>query len=126
MSDSPYSLRALALSLHDRGYWVLGLRLPGHGTAPSGMVHVRTADMIAATRLAMTHLRNNLGDKPVHIVGYSTGATLAINFALEAMNGNAESAPSSLILISPAIRIHGSAGWQVSRIPWHIFQVWEA
>ena len=110
MSDSPYSLRALALSLHARGYWVLGLRLPGHGTAPSGMVHVSPADLIAATRLAMTHLRNKLGDKPVHIVGYSNGAALAINFALEAMNDNAVPPPSSLILISPAIRIHDSAG----------------
>jgi alpha-beta hydrolase superfamily lysophospholipase len=110
MSDSPYSLRALALSLHERGYSVLGMRLPGHGTAPSGMVHVKPADMIAATRLAMTHLRNRVGDKPIHIIGYSTGAALAINFALEAMNGNAAPTPASLILISPAIRIHGAAG----------------
>ena len=38
MSDSPYSLRALG-EAHavEHGYQVLGLRLPGHGTAPSGL-----------------------------------------------------------------------------------------
>ncbi|MCK7473286.1 MAG: hypothetical protein MZV49_06645 [Rhodopseudomonas palustris] len=35
MSDSPYSLRALGEALNRAGYLVLGLRLPGHGTAPS-------------------------------------------------------------------------------------------
>ncbi|MGE5153355.1 MAG: alpha/beta hydrolase, partial [Bdellovibrio bacteriovorus] len=37
MSDGPYSLRALGEALAKRGYRVLGLRMPGHGTAPSGL-----------------------------------------------------------------------------------------
>lgn len=37
MSDSPYSLRALSETFNRRGYQVLGLCLPGHGTAPSGL-----------------------------------------------------------------------------------------
>jgi hypothetical protein len=36
MSDSPYSLHALAETLAQQNYWVIGLRMPGHGTAPSG------------------------------------------------------------------------------------------
>jgi len=36
LSDSPYSMRALGQSLHRRGATVVGLRIPGHGTAPSG------------------------------------------------------------------------------------------
>ena len=32
MSDSPYSLRALGEALNKHDYWVIGLRLPGHGT----------------------------------------------------------------------------------------------
>ncbi len=109
MSDSPYSLRALAQSLHARGYWVLGLRMPGHGTAPAGLVDVRVADMIAATRLGMAQLHDRLGDKPVHMVGYSTGAALALNFALDAMSGDAVPLPATLVLISPAIRVHSAA-----------------
>lgn len=34
LSDSPYSLRAVAERLHAEGYTVVGLRVPGHGTCP--------------------------------------------------------------------------------------------
>ena len=109
MSDSPYSLRALAETLGERGYWVSGLRLPGHGTAPSGLRFVKAADMIAAVRLAMNHLVEAIGDRPVHIVGYSNGAALALDYALDAANGLVSPEPASLILISPAIRINRAA-----------------
>jgi len=111
MSDSPYSLRALAKTLSQRGYWVIGLRLPGHGTAPSGLKYITMDDMTAAVRLAMEHLASKLGGKPIHIVGYSTGAALALDFALKAMEGSASPVPASLVLISPAIRIHATAAF---------------
>ena len=109
MSDSPYSLRALAETLRQRGYWVVGLRLPGHGTTPSGLKHITMHDMSAAVRLAMGHLASTPGKKPIHMVGYSTGASLALDYALDAVDGKASPAPASLVLISPAIRIHPSA-----------------
>ena len=109
MSDSPYALRALGLALNRHQYRVLGMRMPGHGTAPSGLRFVTAQDMTAAVRLGMKHLAAGLGDKPIHIVGYSTGAALALDFALEAMQGNASPVPASLVLISPAIRVHSAA-----------------
>ncbi|MDH3994349.1 MAG: alpha/beta fold hydrolase, partial [Gammaproteobacteria bacterium] len=93
MTDSPYSLRALGETLHQRGYQVLGLRLPGHGTAPSGMLHVTWQDMSAAVNLAMNHLNASLGDKPIHIIGYSTGAALALDYVLQTQQGNAGKNP---------------------------------
>jgi alpha-beta hydrolase superfamily lysophospholipase len=110
MSDSPYSLRALAETLLKRDYHVIGLRLPGHGTAPSGLKHVTRHDMAAAVGPAMEHLDASLEGKPVHMVGYSTGAALAVEFALDAMEGGAKPVPASLVLISPAVRIHAAAG----------------
>ena len=80
MSDSPYSLRTLGGTLHERGYNVIGLRLPGHGTAPSGLRNVTWQDMDAAVLLAMDHLASTLGSKPIHMIGYSTGAPLALNY----------------------------------------------
>lgn len=109
MSDSPSTLRSVGEALEQQGYWVVGLRLPGHGTAPSGLRHVTWPDMAAAVRLAMEHLAVSVGDRPVHMVGFSTGAALALDFVLEAEEGNASPIPASLVLISPAIRIHPGA-----------------
>lgn len=111
MSDSPYSLRALGESLNRHGFQVIGLRLPGHGTAPSGLKYVHWQDMAAAVSLAMEHLYSGLGSatSSLHIIGYSTGASLALDFTLKALDGKYSSIPDSLVLISPAIRVHGSA-----------------
>jgi alpha-beta hydrolase superfamily lysophospholipase len=109
MSDSPYSLRALGETLNQRNYWVVGLRLPGHGTVPSGLKSISWEDMAAAVRLGMEHLVSKVGRGPIHIVGYSTGAPLAIDYALGMLEGNAELAPASLVLISPAIGISPAA-----------------
>jgi alpha-beta hydrolase superfamily lysophospholipase len=106
MSDSPYSLRAIGKSLNRVGYLVIGLRLPGHGTAPSGLTTVTWRDMAAAVRLAMMHLADELPDKPLHIIGYSNGGPLALDFALEAVAEFDMPVPASLVLVSPAIRVH--------------------
>jgi len=109
MSDSPYSLRALGETLNSHGYKVIGLRLPGHGTAPSGLKRATWQDMAAAAKLAMEHLESSLGSGAIHIIGYSTGASLALDYTLSAIEKTSAVVPASLVLISPAIRVH-SAG----------------
>ena len=109
MSDSPYSIRALGKALNQRNYWIIGLRLPGHGTAPSGLTNIHWEDMAAAVRLCIEHLASKVRHKKIHIVGYSTGAPLALDFSLEALEGKASPLPASLVLISPAIGIHSIA-----------------
>jgi len=109
MSDSPYSLRALGEAINERGFQVIGLRLPGHGTAPSGLRSISWRDMAAAVRLAMGHLAAELGSKPIHIIGYSTGGPLALDFALQAVESGDGPAPASLVLISPAIKVHAAS-----------------
>ena len=110
MSDSPYALRTLGKALHRKGYWVIGMRMPGHGTAPSGLRYISLHDMAAAVRIGMSHLDEKVNGKPVHMVGYSTGAPLAVEFALDALEGKSTPVPSSLVLVSPAIGIHAAAG----------------
>jgi alpha-beta hydrolase superfamily lysophospholipase len=110
MSDSPYALRTLGKALHQKGYWVVGMRLPGHGTAPSGLRYIDRHDLAAAVRIGMSHLDKKVNNKPVHMVGYSTGAPLAVEFALDAFDGKSSPVPASLTLISPAIGIHAAAG----------------
>ncbi len=109
MSDSPYSLRVLGQTLKQRNYWVIGLRLPGHGTAPSGLKYIHWQDMAAAVRLAVAHLATKVGKKPIHLVGYSNGAPLTLNYALEAFEKENLPTPASLVLISPSIGLHPAA-----------------
>ena len=109
MSDSPYSLHTLGKALHQQNYWVVGLRMPGHGTAPSGLRYINRDDMAAAVRLGMRHLATKVNNKPVHMIGYSTGASLALEYTLDALDGDSAPVPASLVLISPAIGVHPSA-----------------
>jgi alpha-beta hydrolase superfamily lysophospholipase len=110
MSDSPYALRTLGKALHQKGYWVVGMRMPGHGTAPSGLRYISRHDLAAAVRIGMSHLDNKVNGKPLHMVGYSTGAPLSLEFTLDALEGKSAPIPASLVLVSPAIGIHGAAG----------------
>jgi alpha-beta hydrolase superfamily lysophospholipase len=105
MSDSPYSLRSEGERLHVAGAYVIGLRIPGHGTAPSGLLRVSWQDMAAAVRLAMRHLRERVGDRPLHVVGFSNGAALAVHYALTALSDESLPRPDSLVLLSPAIGV---------------------
>ena len=111
MSDSPYSLRALGESLNQRGYWVVGLRLPGHGTAPLGLKTSTWEDMAAAVRLGMEQLASKVAPDAIHVIGYSAGAALALDYTLDVLDGSAAKAglPAGLVLISPAIGISPAA-----------------
>ena len=106
MSDSPYSMRTLAYALNQQGYHVIALRSPGHGTVPSGLRSISWQDMAAAVGLAMKHLSTELDGRPVHMIGYSAGASLALNHTLDALEQQAVPPPASVVLISPAIRVH--------------------
>jgi len=115
MSDSPYSLRQLGQRLHAAGAHVIGLRMPGHGTAPSGLVELTWQDMTAVTRLAMRHLAEKNGNRPLYIVGYSTGAALAIHYALTGLEDETLPGVERVALLSPAIGVSSVAAlavWQ--------------
>jgi alpha-beta hydrolase superfamily lysophospholipase len=105
MSDGPYSMRGLAELLHGAGAHVVGLRLPGHGTASSGLVTARWEDMAAAAALALAHVRAAVGDAPLYVVGYSNGAALAVHLALAALDDDSLPRAKGLLLLSPAIGV---------------------
>ena len=115
MSDSPYSLRNLGERLHQEGAWVVGLRIPGHGTAPVGLVDVKWQDMAAAVKLAMLHLRAQVNDAPLYIVGYSNGGALAVQYTLSSLKDESLPMPQGLVLLSPEIgitKLAALAVWQ--------------
>jgi alpha-beta hydrolase superfamily lysophospholipase len=121
MSDSPYSLRSIGLRLNAGGAQVVGLRLPGHGTIPSGLVRLKWEDMAAAVRLAMRHLKDRVGDAPIFMVGYSTGGALAVEYALGILDDPALPPVKKIVLISPAMgvtRLAALSAWQARLGRW--------
>ena len=115
LSDCPYSLRRLGQKLSASGAHVLGLRIPGHGTAPSGLVKIKWEDMAGAVRLAMGHLKKQLGDIPLYIVGYSNGGALAVQYILSTLENASLPRASGVVLISPEIgiaKVAALAAWQ--------------
>ncbi len=113
MSDSPYSLREVGQHLNKKNAWVLGLRFPGHGTAPSGLTNLRWEDMARAVELAMDHLDEKIGNQPIYIVGYSAGGALAVQYALKALSDRKRPQAKGIVLISPAIGVTSLASFAV-------------
>ncbi len=117
LTDSPYSLRHLARRYQQQGFIALGLRIPGHGTVPAGLVEVDWETWLAATRLAVREARLLAsGKRPLHLVGFSNGGALAVKYALDALAvkyaldaladpSGTLAKPDRLVLISPMIGV---------------------
>ena len=106
LTDSPYSVKALAETLHARGFDVIALRLPGHGTLPSMMTEMSFADWSAAVRIAARAAASRVpAGAPFYVGGYSTGGTLSLLYALESLDDPLLRRPDRVLLISPAITL---------------------
>lgn len=104
LTDSPYSMLSIARLYQQRGFVAVGLRLPGHGTVPAGMRDANRRDWRAAVSLAADYVRGRVGDKPVHLVGYSMGGTLVLHDTLDRIK-NDEPVADRIVLLSPAIGV---------------------
>lgn len=118
LTDAPYSQRHIAELYRSRGFVAIVPRLPAHGTVPAALTQVEWEDWAAATRLAVREARRRAGPgRPLHIVGFSNGGALAMQYALDAIEDPKLARPDRLVLISPMIgitafaRLAGVAGW---------------
>lgn len=106
LTDSPYSLRRIGELLYSKGFYVVGLRLPGHGTVPGALTLVRWQDWVAARRIGARQVRERIGpERPFIVAGYSNGGALAVKYALDAMVETDLPVPDRLLLFSPEIGI---------------------
>lgn len=110
LTDAPYSLRHVARYYRDRGYVAIGLRVPGHGTVPAGLAAADADEWMAATRLAVREAERRVGpERPLHLVGYSNGAALAVKYALDVIEQGQGRQADRIVLISPMIGVSGFA-----------------
>jgi alpha-beta hydrolase superfamily lysophospholipase len=110
LSDSPYSLRALAELLARDGFAVVAPRMPGHGTVPGALAVATREDWRAAVRVAMAATaRARPAGGPLVVVGYSNGAALALDYTLQALDDRTLPRPDRLIFLSPALAVTPAA-----------------
>ncbi len=106
LTDSPYSVRRLAVDYQQRGFVAVAPRLPGHGTAPGALTDVDWETWLAVTRLAVREATRLAGDNmPLHLVGYSNGGALAMKYALDSLDSPKLRKPQQLVLLSPMIGV---------------------
>ncbi|MBY6017722.1 alpha/beta fold hydrolase [Halomonas denitrificans] len=117
MSDSPYYMAPLARHFADRAH-VVGLRLPGHGTVPSMLTTLEWQDLAAATATAARHLKAQMGDRPVLLVGFSTGAALGLHHALSQQLAGEAPDIAAMAFLSPAMGLRPIAqgAWWQNRV----------
>lgn len=106
LTDSPYSLRHVGKLYLDKGFAVVSIRLPGHGTVPGALRIAKLEQWAAATRLAMREARRIAGDGvPLHLVGYSNGGALALDYTVGALSDDTLTRPDRVVLLSPMVGI---------------------
>jgi len=106
LTDSPYSMRHLARIFEEQGYYVLALRMPGHGTIPNGLLHATWKDWMAATNLGSRHVRGKVPEElPFYIVGYSNGGALAVKYIMDSLDNEKLPTPDRAILLSPMLGV---------------------
>jgi alpha-beta hydrolase superfamily lysophospholipase len=119
LTDSPYSMRAVADVLSRNGVYSLSQRMPGHGTVPAGLARSSWQDWLAAVRIGVRHVRASIpGNAPLFLVGYSNGGALVLKYTLEAIERRDGPRPAKLILLSPMIGVTPAArlAWWISRL----------
>lgn len=95
--DCPFTLRDIGKQLQHSGILTRSILLPGHGTNPMDLMNISYHDWLQAVKYGIQSLKKEVGS--VYLVGFSTGAALAIFQALQ------ETDIAGIILLSPAIKV---------------------
>ena len=80
-TGTPAEMRLLGDHLHQEGYTVLGVLLPGHGTKPEDLNETQWQDWYAAVEDAFKRLKEHCSE--IMVAGLSMGGLLAIKAAAE-------------------------------------------
>jgi alpha-beta hydrolase superfamily lysophospholipase len=111
LTDSPYSVRAVAEVYRRHGFYALCMRMPGHGTVPGALTTATWEDWRAAARIGVRHVRERVGaGKPLHLVGYSNGGEIVTHYALDTLSDDTLPKADKVVLLSPMTGVTSFTG----------------
>ena len=96
-TGSPPEMRLIGEYLHQRGFTVAAPLLPGHGTAPHDLHHLRWNDWTSHVDAALVGLRTRC--QTIFVGGLSLGSLLALHLAAH------HSDLGGIVLYSPAVKL---------------------
>ncbi|HGY57080.1 MAG TPA: alpha/beta fold hydrolase [Caldithrix abyssi] len=112
LTDSPYHILSTAKLFAQNGYYVIGLRLPGHGTVPGALKHISWTDWYQAVKFAASYVLEEIekrGGGDFYAGGFSTGGALILHYTLQGLLNNTHRVPDKLLFLSPAIGVMPAA-----------------
>ncbi len=119
LSDSPYFMRHLAAYFQSRGFRVMAVLLPGHGTRPGDMLDVTWQEWAKTVAWGTEKLAEEVDE--LYLGGYSAGGVLSIYQSLQ------DKRVRGLFLFAPALDIthkaaiaswHKLLSWLFPRLKW--------
>jgi esterase/lipase len=111
LGETPYAMRALGERFAAACFLVRAILLPGHGTVPGDLLDVGHADWVEATRAGAQSFAG-LAER-LYLVGFSSGGTLALDYALGEPQPLAP-VLAGLVLLAPVIATR-SGQWPLTR-----------
>ena len=126
LTDSPYSMRDMAKIFYEKGYYVLALRYPYHGTYPGELLKLNWKDFSKTARFGARMVKEKIKgiqEGKFYMMGYSTGATTSLQYIAHDMKEDRElPKPDGVFWLSPAMGVNpmaklGFLDIMVSKIP---------
>ena len=103
LSDSPYFMRQLASFFQAQGFCVLAILLPGNGTQPGDLLHIRWQEWAKTVAFGADRLAEYAEE--IYLAGFSAGGALAVLHSLQ------DKRVRGLFLYAPALKISPRAAW---------------
>lgn len=97
--DTPFLMKDIGANLQSQGLLVRSIMLPGHGSVPGSLLNVDYEDWVQAVRYGVATLEKEVDQ--IYLVGFSTGAALALYYILKNPTHIA-----GLVSVSPAFEIN--------------------
>ncbi|MCE3238396.1 MAG: Thermostable monoacylglycerol lipase [Gammaproteobacteria bacterium] len=97
--DSPFSMKEIGLHLQSQGILSRAIVLPGHTTVPGALLNTDYHQWLQAVHYGITSLAKEV--KHIFLIGFSTGASVAL---LHTLQNQVDIA--GIILLSPVLKIY--------------------
>ncbi|MES2743036.1 MAG: alpha/beta fold hydrolase [Pseudomonadota bacterium] len=110
LGDSPWSFADIGRALAEQGFLVRAALLPGHGTKPADLMNVDVDDWRRLVREQVALLKQSVPQ--VYLGGFSTGANLAVEYAVD------DPQVAGLLLFSPAFKASVPFDWAMPLVSW--------